>query len=682
LYWLLFFSAHYVFLLVTRIPYQFVVVYLKLVTLFCVSNYSIMSHGSENMLELLHKVDQSKENSSIPHFGARGCNSLVPEAETSASVAQSYHHSAASQGFTLKLAPPSQWPSNMNPFISSRGLPEVASNQNLKQANSESGEKNQTWLGSPSVQSLLPSHESSQRSNWDNKFSSSGQTNIPSSVYMPGSSVAAFTSSPPYIRNQLGTQEMSHTSLACPSLQATLPGTVSRYPPFKLASSQHTSPHISANTSGQQFEVLEAKPVLKPPVLSGMHQQGAFSSRLHNVWTNVPLQQRLSGLEPCKVPMDPSTDSVETSLASPRLNDQNSQKVGYGSSVFGACSMNSQGFHHEADQPKKESSQLQISSEMLDASQTGRLARNISDANAFASGSFLAHSHQQDLDGVHHEHNNAPVAPERNLGSIGHSLKPSYVFHPNYSLLHQVQAMKNMDSNPSRRVSDVENVTAMDGPRLIYEHNSRFRNQLDTGLISASQLNLLSGDAKRQSFFTEAREDSGFKASPQPALLDRPSQEMIKSGQNDPSQPTTSNVVSNHGEHSQVNLQMAPPWFKQYEAFRDGQIPPTYDAMLAKPVAGQISFGKPSQNLNEFSFVEGIDAADASQSGRVSPSSATFRANEPFLAPCLWPLDETDQCLAIVRPKKRKTATSDLLPWHKEVMQDSQRVQNIRCLPL
>lgn len=642
-----------------------------------------MSHGSENMLELLHKVDQSKENSSIPHFGSRGCNSLVSQAETPSSVAQSYHHPAASQNFTLKLAPPSQRPSNMNPFISSQGLPEVTSNQNLKQANSESGEKNQTWLASPSVQSLLPPHESSQRSNWDNKFSSSGQTSISSSLYMPGSSVSAFTSSPPYARNQLGTQEMSHTPLACPSLQATLPGSVSRYPPFNLASSQHSSPHISANTSGQQFEVLEAKPVLKPPVMSGMHQQGAFSSRLHNVWTNVPLQQRLSGLEPCKVPsMDPSTDSVETSLASPRLNDQNSPKVGYGSSVFGACSMNSQGFHYEADQPKKESSQLQISSEILDASQTGRFARNFSDANAFASGSLLAHSHQQDLDGVHHEHNNAPVAPERNLGSIGHSLKPSNVFHPNYSLLHQVQAMKNMDANPSRRVSDVEHVTAMDGPRLIYEHNSRFRNQLDAGLISSSQLNLLSGDIKGQSFFTEAREDSGLKASPQPALLHRPSQEMVKSGQNDLSQPTTSNVVSNHGEHSQVNLQMAPPWFKQYEALRNGQMQPTYDAMLAKPAAGQISFGKPSQNLNEFSFVEGIDTVDASQIGRVSPSSvATFRANEPFSAPCLWPLDETDQCLAIVRPKKRKT-TSDLLPWHKEVMQDSRKVQNIRCLPL
>lgn len=69
-----------------------------------------MSHGSENMLELLHKVDQSKENSSIPHFGSRGCNSLVSQAETPSSVAQSYHHPAASQNFTLKLAPPSQRP--------------------------------------------------------------------------------------------------------------------------------------------------------------------------------------------------------------------------------------------------------------------------------------------------------------------------------------------------------------------------------------------------------------------------------------------------------------------------------------------------------------------------------------------------------------------------------------------
>ncbi|KAF5480205.1 hypothetical protein F2P56_000971 [Juglans regia] len=636
---------------------------------------------SENMLELLHKVDQSKENSSIPHFGSRGCDSLVSETGTpDGSDAQLYHQSAASQGFTLKLAPPSQRLFNMNPFISSQDFPEVARNLSFRQANSEIGDKNQTWSASPSFQSSPSSRESSQRLHWDNKFSTSVQTSIPSSLYMSGSSIASFESSPPYVRNQLQTQGMLNATLACPSPQATLPGTVSRYPPFNLDSSQDTSPRIFANSPGQQFHVLEAKPVSNPPVMSGMHQQGAFSVRPPNLWTNVPVQQHISGVEPHKVlSMDLSTNSLETSLAPLGLNDLNSQKVGYGTSELRASPRNSQGFEHGVDQQEKERSQLQISSEILDASQTGSLPRNISHANAFASGSLLSHSHLLNLNRVQHE-DNAPTPSERNLGTIGRSLKPSHVFHPNYSLLPQVQTMKNADTEPSSRVSDFEHVTAMDGPQLIYEDNSRSRNQMDPGLMSVSPLNsMLSGDTKMQSLLTEAREDFGIKASPQPALLDRPSQGMVMFSQNDLlSQSTARNLASNHAGHPQVNLCTAPSWFKQYKAFRNGRMPPTNEAGHAQNAAGQFSLRKPPHNLNVFSSEERVDAADASQSGRLWPSSAaTSVVSEPFSAPCSLPSDDIEQCMAVARPKKRKTATSNLLPWWKEVTQGSQRVQNI-----
>ncbi|KAF5457659.1 hypothetical protein F2P56_021745 [Juglans regia] len=584
---------------------------------------------SENMLELLHKVDQSEENSSIPHFGSRACDSLVSETETpDGSVAHLYNQSADCQGFAMKLAPASQQLSSMNPFISSQDMPEVECNLSFRQAYSEI-EKNQTRLAYPSVQSCSSSRESSQRSHWDNKFRISGQTSIPSSLYMPG--VAAFTSSPPCIRNQLQMQDMPNAPLACSSSQATLAGTVSRYPPFDLAPSQ-------------------------PPVMSGMHQQGSFSERPHNVWTNVPVQQ-CPVVESLKVPaMDPSTNRWETSLVSPGINDQNSVKVGYGSSEFGTSPRNSQVFEHGAGQQEGGRSQIQKSSETHDASQTHSL-------DAFASGSLLAHSLQLDLDRIQHEDNNAPYPSERIIGTIGHSLKLSHVSHPNYSLLPQVQEMKNVDTAPSRRVSDVEHVAATDAPQLTYEENSKFRNQLDTGLASASRFNTsLSGDTKMQSFVTEARENFGIKASSQPALLDRP-QAMVTTGQNDfLSQSTSSNVLSNHAGHPQINLRMAPSLFKQYEAFSHGQMPLLYDGRHAKTAAGQFSLWKPSQNLDIFSSGGRIDAADASES---------------LSAPYSLPSDGTNQCMAIARPKKRKAATSGLLPWCKEVTQGSQRVQNI-----
>ncbi|KAG6656943.1 hypothetical protein CIPAW_04G056400 [Carya illinoinensis] len=592
---------------------------------------------SENMLELLHKVDQSEENSSIPHFGSRACDSLVSETETSdRSVAHLYNQSAACQGFAMKLAPASQQLSNMNPFISSQDMPEVECNLGFRQANSEI-EKSQTWLAYPSVQSCSSLHESSQRSHWDNKLRISGQTSIPSSLYMPG--VAAFTSSPPYIRNQLQMQDMPNAPLACSSSQSTLAGTVSRYPSFDLAPSQR-------------------------PVMSGMHQQGSFSERLHNIWTNVPVQQRPSVVESLKVPaIDPSTNCWETSLVSLGINDQNPEKVGYGSSEFGTSPRNSQGFEHGASQQEGGRSQMLKSSEIHDASQTHSLPRNISDADAFASGSLLAHSHQLDLDRIQHEDNNVPSPSERIIGTIGHSLKLSHVSHPNYSLLPQVQVMKNVDTDPSRRVSDVEHVAATDAPQLTYEENSKFRNQLDTGLMSASPSNTSpSGDTKMQSFLTEGRENFGIKASSQPALLDRP-QVMVTTGQNDfLSQSITSNVVSNQAGHPQINLCMSPSLFKQYEAFRHVQMPLLYDGRHVKTAAGQFSLWKPSQNLDIVSSGGRIDAADASES---------------LSAPYLLPSDGTNQCMANVRPKKRKAATSGLLPWCKEVTQGSQRVQNI-----
>lgn len=640
----------------------------------------VNAQTSENMLELLHKVDQSEENSSLPLFGSRGCDSLVSKTEApDASVAQLFHQSAASQGFTLKLAPPSQRLSNMNPFISSQHFPEVGSNVSSRKTNCELGAEDQTWLASPSVHSLPPSHGPPQRSHWDNKLSSLGQTSIPSSVYIPGSCAGAFTSNPPYLRNKLQMQNMSDAPLASPSSLATLPGTFSRYSPLNLAPSEDTSPRVCADSSGQQLQVLEAKPVLQPPIMSGMHQQGSFSVGLHNAWTNVPIQQRLAGVEPHKVPsMDASTNSVETSLASQGLNDQNSLKIGYGSSEFSTFPVISQGFEYGVGQREKERSQLQLPFETVHVSQTSSLPGNISDSNAFASGSLLGRSQHHGLDRIQHEDSNAPASFQRNLGSTGHSLKPSHVFHPNYPTLPQVQATKNVDTDPSRRVSDVQDVTAIDGTQLIYEHNSRFRNQMDTGLMSAPGLNSLR-DSKMQSFVTEAREDFGIKALLQPAALDRPSEESVASGQNDfTGRSTTSNVVFNQAEHPEVNLHMAPSWFNRYEALRNGQIPQNYDARLVRTASGQFSLGKPSQNLNILSSVERVGFADASKRGRQWPiSEASLVASEPFSIPYLLPLDDIDQCMAIVKPKKRKTATSDFLPWHKEVTQGSQRVQNI-----
>jgi len=59
-------------------------------------------------------------------------------------------------------------------------------------------------------------------------------------------------------------------------------------------------------------------------------------------------------------------------------------------------------------------------------------------------------------------------------------------------------------------------------------------------------------------------------------------------------------------------------------------------------------------------------------------SMLTSVANEHLPSQLLLPAAEPD--LSSMRPKKRKSSTSELLPWHKELSQGSERVQDIRWL--
>ncbi|PQQ13402.1 uncharacterized protein Pyn_31990 [Prunus yedoensis var. nudiflora] len=512
--------------------------------------------SSQNMFHLLSKVDQSKENSSIAQFGPSGFNPLseVTEAKThGASVAHVYSQSSASQGFALKLAPPSQRQSNSNTLFSSQG----------------------------------------------------------------------------------------------PSTQAMLPGTASRHSPSNLALSQGTSQQIFINPGGQQFPVLEAVPVSQSPYMSGMPARGGASVRPQGLWTNNPSQQHLSGMETQKVPLI-NHDSMDTTPLASELNSVNTQEGGYRSSEFGASSMNLQGFISSEEQQGKERAQKPVSSGMLDASQTG--VRNVSDSRALASGSLLNPS-------------------ARNLGFFGHALKPSYGFHQNYSPLRQVQAIMNVETDPSGRDLDEQQVNAVAGQQSTYGHNK------DDELSSASALKSSPhGNSKAPNFLTDAREDPCVKTSSPSAFQ---AQGMAAFGESDSqSQSTGNTVLSNHAETSWGNLRMAPNWFKQYGTFRNGQMPPMYDARLARTAAGQFSLVKPSQSLNIHSPVEQIDASDASQSSRVWPSTAANLVGSEPITPSVLPSDAIDGNTASVRPKKRKIATYELLPWHK-VTQGTKRVHDI-----
>ncbi|KAM6549415.1 hypothetical protein CsatB_021091 [Cannabis sativa] len=598
----------------------------------------INAQTSQDMLQLLPKVDQSKENVAVSGFGSTGYSPSYELSKTGNAqgyIAQTYNQSSGSQGFSLRLSPP-QRVANPNGLFC-QGSSQNLSDLNVRHGHYDPGEKNQTQLNSPSsFQSPPASNEFSPRDRWDDKFNIAERMDMASSLYLHQSSVAAMPSIPPISRNQLQMQFMSNGPTFYPS-QATLHDTA--HPPFNLASSQDTSQHTHTKTSGQQFQGLEAVAAPQFPVVSNIPQQGGFSGMPQSLLTNT--HQHLSAMKSYKVPSSNSTET--TLLTQQEPNNQHSQKAEYDPSRLSTSSINSQGSVFDEDQSIEDGSQKLKSPRVLKASQAG--AKSVSDK---------INSHQQDLDRLHQTHSHSLTTSERSHESLGDASKPSHGFRQNYSLLHQVQAMKNVETGQSRTVLNAQRLTAIPERQSAYDHHATY-NSMD----SALHINSSCGDTKM-------------------AIQDIPSQGMVSSRQNDfHSQPNVPIVISNNAENSLANLNTAPSWFKQYETSRNGQMPPIFEAKLADTARVQFSLVKPSQTFDIHSSVGRPNVLDATQSG-VWPSTTTADvASKAFSASNMASSAVTDQTVATERPNKRKTMASGRLPWHKEVTQGSKRSQDI-----
>ncbi|GLU10963.1 hypothetical protein SLE2022_277370 [Rubroshorea leprosula] len=600
---------------------------------------NIASHTSQHMHELLQKVDYLREGGTAAHAALTDSHTLskVPEAETHASAGQLYNQSFGSQGFGLRLAPPSQRVPNSSVFLASEGSPQTISYLNSGQVNSELQGKHQNEL--------------SQRGHLDSK--SSMPTGISSYLNMQGSSVAAFESSLSHLRNQSQMPHMPNSPIASQNSHATLSSTASRHPPFNLATLQDSSQQTSTNPFGQQFPVLDAMSVTQPSLLSGMSRQGEFSAT-QNVWTSLPSQQHLSDLESIKVPSFPSP--------------MNPSDIGINLLAGGYGEM----------QAVKERSLQQTSSEKINSSEQAVLSQgkeisqhHSSDANALPSVSSVSHSIQERLDGIRHDENHVSFISERDLAPSGQSLKQTSNVQQNYSRLHQVQGMNNAETDPSKGTHNAQQVTSVMSEQL-YEHDSSLRNPMDNQTSSSGV------DTKLLSFFSGGMEDPSAKALSQPTVHNVPSHEMFRFGQNvSQGQSTVNNFMTAHANHAQNNLQMAS-WFKQYGTFRNGQMLSMSDARIANPSAGQFSLGKPSQDMHIHASPQQVNAVDTSQvaSGRQSTATALV-ASEYRSASYVLPSDMSNQSIGIARPKKRKALTSEPLPWHKEVAKSSPMHPNI-----
>lgn len=643
---------------------------------------SDFGHGNQNMLELIHKVDQSREQSVVRHLGSSGAHpsSEMPESEAShGSITQhQVNHPSSMQGFGLRLGPPSQRVPASNHVFSPQNPSKAVNDLNSRYVESDVGETRV-------MPTSHPSHEISEGVNQDNKLSGAGQSG--SQTWNTHAKSSEATSS----NNELQRQHMSGASG-----QVMNNHTFARHSSFIQPHNSHDAPladqstHASLPGATSKISPSNHDPALQPTLMPGMSHQGT-SSVLPNVWNNVPTQHHPASIRPHKVPLQ----SIHSSNNNPAstLATHNSQEIAKRENVpsdYGICSVNSQQSFGE-ERFEKESSWRQPPSE-----RTG-LVSQISGASQEPQ-VMAARAHQQEADRekygkdssmvAHTDHasQQTTAACSRDIEAFGRSLRPSQNLHQSYSLLQQVQAVKGVENdsimNDAKRFkganygTDMQRIVSRSGQQLFYGQNSVARDGVDNDPKEAGQHSSYPSDGNKPlTFSSEAREVQVRPASSEPGHGDIPSQVGLTMGQmNHRIHSGHPSLTSGGSESRHVSPQMAATWFEQYGAFKNGQLLQMHAAQgTLKNIAQNSVFGKASERLHEDALTNQIHA-DANQfGGETAPTSLlggdiVSRSSPP---------DNGDKGLAVVEPKKRKSASLELLPWHKEVAHGSQRLQNL-----
>ncbi|XP_057951813.1 uncharacterized protein LOC131146309 isoform X2 [Malania oleifera] len=652
---------------------------------------SRIAHSSQNMLDLLQKVDQSRECGNVAHFSNQ--SSEMPDAESSdGSIGHLQRNlSSTSQGFGLQLGPPSQRLTIPNHAPSSQTSACAVNSLSSNQASPDLGVLGHTWLTSAASVQTLPPPEASQGELGNRQ--------------MQGNFAAANVSGFPYSRSQLQNQhnivgnELMKTNqsvnvsfegivsgfkqrddshdraLSGQSASASLPALISSSVAELGEPSSNNQAHVEV--SGQQNPVLEAGPVSQPSITSGVSQRGAASAMLPNAWKSVSSQQQLLGVQSLKDPSNmfpshiQSDHNSEMNFSTKKLDDEDTCRGQNGPSEPGAFSMNSRRIVHREEKPSKESTWKQVSSENIDLTHRTMSASQVKESVKHFPDAF---------------HTNPATTTQRDIEAFGRSLKPNNILHQNYSLLHQVQAMKGMEVDPSNRGlkrfkgqevgPEAPQVASKVGQQLLYGY--------DAGIADASgnRSPVPSGDSKMLSFSSEPGDNQDKTASSQHVLGTIHSRDVLAFARTDSQNHSSNNNTTVRTELSQISPQMAPSWFDQYGTFKNRQILPTYDVhgnVNVKNVEEQLNVGKSSVGVHTHNSMEPLSGtADTSLASSIQQKSTPIPVGtEHFSFSPSVPQHIADQSLVVMRPKKRKSTTSGFTAWHKEVMQGSQRLHDM-----
>ena len=566
--------------------------------------------------------------------------------------------SSSSQGFGLQLAPPTQRP----PVVTSQSLSE----RGLTTPHvSDTGDKGHTWL---SINQAFLSRESSHGERRNNISAKTGQNFDKASQYsVLGNTPQAFTSGFPFSRINPQNQNMANISGQVSSTQSANATFVDRTASInqtdeyceraRTSQSELESARDMAKLSGMD-QIRPGDPAIQNLVAeadtqpSGTCNAHTPSKVLHNVWTTVASKQHANA---SKIPsQSQQIDNCEMTTGSQRPGDEGSEKGG-------SCSPYSNSF---VGNLLKESSGQQTLHEGVNAAEEAAGTSHVKEAVVKCTSDASQPS---------------PTATSRDIEAFGRFLRPNNFLNQNFSLLNQVQSMRNVEIDPSNRdvkrfkvsdnVMDRQQVGSNPGQQLSYGYNNMVKD------LSKNNSSGPSSDPDMLSFSTKPGDGQDSNAY---------SQEVVGYGQKNALNHSDSNrATSLRSDHALVNPQMAPSWFEQYGTFKNGKILPTYDVrkMTASKFMDQPFIVRNQlDSMPLCNSTEQVDSrSDAQLSNtRKSPIPASDASEHVPSQLSTAPAVEPD--LRIMRPKKRKTATSELLPWHKELTQGSERIRNIRWL--
>ncbi|CAI8610120.1 unnamed protein product [Vicia faba] len=521
-----------------------------------VGNYSSnkTASPSHNILELLHKVDQSREHGFATNTSTSNCHlsSRVMDTESSngSIVHPQQNQSSSSQGFGLQLAPPTQ----RLPAASSHASSHVASEMIDKG----------TWLAdAQAIPSRESSHEirnniaGSPRVHAQNQNMASLGGQVANNQCDSASHVDRMASA-----NQIDEYcERAQTSQSAVSSAQDLP---------MLSGINQIHPGDPA----MQISALDAGTAPHPSVKFNPSLHGTPSKVLRNVWTNVSGMQQPNAL---KAPSHPQPNSIFETASRP-------QKPPI----------------EDSENDANDRSGKQTLLEVVDAAD--------GTANASCVKEHIVKS-------IPDASQSSQAATPRDIEDFGRSLKPNTFLHHNFSTLNQIQSRKNMEFNP------------------IDQDVNKFKVSDDVG--------------DRQFDSNHGQRSYGYNYAVEDVL-----------GNN--------SAVPGDGREANASSEEVVEYGQKNAANSN-------KPFIVKNQSASLHLGN---SMEQVSSLNNTDQHGHARPSPVPTSVASVNVPSQLLPPAVEP------DLHVERPKKRKSATSELMAWHEELKQGSERLRDIRVAEL